>query len=165
LIKVNLEGFYMFKHTITVLFLFALSVSANAHQDAVDNGLVSYDSPYSVEETVKRFEKTAQSKGLTLLATVNHQQNAQNAGLTLAPSVVIIFGNPKAGTPLMQCAPSVAVDLPQKVLISEASNSKVSLYFNDPLYLKKRHNIKGCNKELEKIANVLDTLAKETVSK
>lgn len=134
-------------------------------KDTTDNshanrGLLTLKSVHSVKETADRFEKLAKNKGLTVFSRIDHQKNAQNAGLALAPTEVIIFGNPKAGTPLMQCAPSVAIDLPQKVLIYKDAEQRVWLSYNDPSYLKARHDIKGCDQVLDKIAALLSQLSK-----
>jgi len=132
---------------------------------AASDGLVTYESPYSVKETADRFERIAKSKGLTLFARIDHQKNASGAGLELRPTEVIILGNPKVGTPLMQCAQEVAIDLPQKVLISQDSKHKVWLSYNSPDYLKLRHNIKGCDAVINKISSVLRKLSDATVAK
>ena len=132
---------------------------------AAFDGMVKYESYHSVKETADRFENIAKSKGLTLFARVDHRSNASSVGLELRPTEVIIFGNPKVGTPLMQCAQEVAIDLPQKVLISEDSDNKVWLSYNNPNYLMKRHNIQGCDEVIKKIASVLDKLSKAAVAK
>ncbi|NOH95228.1 DUF302 domain-containing protein [Vibrio sp. 99-70-13A1] len=129
------------------------------------NGLVKYESNYSVKETADRFEELAKSKGLTLFARVDHQKNAQSVDLELRPTEVIIFGNPKVGTPLMQCAQNVAIDLPQKVLVSQDVNNKVWLSYNNPSYLMKRHDIEGCDAVINNISGVLSGLAKASVAK
>lgn len=100
-----------------------------------------------------------------MFARIDHQQNAAGVNLKLRPTEVIIFGNPKIGTPLMQCAQSVAIDLPQKVLISEDSQNKVWLSYNNPEYIKVRHHIQGCDKVISKISTVLSKLITAAVSK
>ena len=129
------------------------------------DGLVKYESHYSVKETADRFESIAKSKGLTLFVRIDHQANASGVGLELRPTEVIIFGNPKVGTPLMQCAQEVAIDLPQKVMVSEDANNKVWLSYNNPNYLMKRHEIKGCDEVINKISDVLSKLSKAAVAK
>jgi len=129
------------------------------------DGLVKYESHYSVKETADRFESIAKSKGLTLFVRIDHQENASGVGLELRPTEVIIFGNPKVGTPLMQCAQEVAIDLPQKVMVSEDANNKVWLSYNNPNYLMKRHEIKGCDEVINKISDVLSKLSKAAVAK
>jgi uncharacterized protein (DUF302 family) len=150
----------MNKSLLLGIVLFSTSFSV-----AASDGLVKYESHYSVKETADRFENIAKSKGLTLFARVDHQKNASNVGLELRPTEVIIFGNPNVGTPLMQCAQEVAIDLPQKVLISEDSDKKVWLSYNNPNYLMKRHDIKGCDEVINKISGVLSNLSKAVIAK
>lgn len=146
--------------SLGVAITLLLSSSVNA-----DEGIVQYESNYSVKETADRFENIAQSKGLTVFARIDHQKNANSVNLELRPTEVIIFGNPKVGTPLMQCTQNVAIDLPQKVMISEDANHAVWLSYNNPDYLMKRHDIKGCDAVIEKISGVLGQLSTATVSK
>jgi uncharacterized protein (DUF302 family) len=141
-----------------VLFCSSLSVMAS-------DGLVKYESHYSVKETADRFERIAKSKGLTLFARIDHRKNASGVSLQLRPTEVIIFGNPKVGTPLMMCAQDVAIDLPQKVMVSEDANNRVWLTYNNPSYLMTRHKIKGCDEVIKKIAQVLSKLSKAAVAK
>lgn len=127
--------------------------------------LVKYESQYSVNETADRFENIAKSKGLTVFARIDHQKNASSVDLDLRPTQVIIFGNPKVGTPLMQCEQSVAIDLPQKVLVSEDEQQKVWITYNNPEYLKERHQIAGCDQVINKVSGVLSNLSKATIAK
>ena len=147
---------------IISLGIIALSASFSV---AASDGLVKYESNYSVRETADRFEDIAKSKGLTLFARVDHQKNAASVNLELRPTEVIIFGNPKVGTPLMQCAQDVAIDLPQKVMVSEDDNKKVWLTYNNPTYLMERHQIQGCDEVIKKISGVLSKLSEATVTK
>ena len=147
---------------IISLGIIALSASFSV---AASDGLVKYESNYSVKETADRFEDIAKSKGLTLFARVDHQKNAASVNLELRPTEVIIFGNPKVGTPLMQCAQDVAIDLPQKVMVSEDDNKKVWLTYNNPTYLMERHQIQGCDEAIKKISGVLSKLSEATVAK
>lgn len=141
------------------------AVKNSANSIATDNGLVSLQSNHSVKQTADRFESMAKSQGLTLFSRIDHQKNALGAGLNLRPTEVIIFGNPKAGTPLMNCAQSVAIDLPQKVLVSEDVAGKVHLTYNQPEYLKTRHNIVGCDKVINNISMLLSSLATAATAK
>ncbi|PML43578.1 hypothetical protein BCT35_16935 [Vibrio lentus] len=147
---------------IISLGIIALSASFSV---AASDGLVKYESNYSVKETADRFENIAKSKGLTLFARVDHQKNAASVNLELRPTEVIIFGNPKVGTPLMQCAQDVAIDLPQKVMVSEDDNKKVWLTYNNPTYLMERHQIQGCDEVIKKISGVLSKLSEASVAK
>jgi uncharacterized protein (DUF302 family) len=106
-----------------------------------DNGIVDRLSPHSVEETVERLKTLLQAKGITLFALVDHSGEAQKVGLPMRPTKLLIFGNPQAGTPLMLAAPSVAIDLPLKILVWEDEEGKVWLSYNSPEYLRERHGL------------------------
>ena len=131
----------------------------------VKKGLVTLQSNHSVKDTADKLVSIIESKGMKVFARVDHQKNAQGVDLTLRPTQVIMFGNPKAGTPLMNCEQSVAIDLPQKILISEDTDKKVWLSYNHPQYLKTRHNIKGCDTEIANIAKALNSVSKAAVAK
>jgi uncharacterized protein (DUF302 family) len=108
---------------------------------AKENGLVQVASKYSVEETLRRLEAAFASKGLRVFAVVDHSGEADKVGLEMRPSKVVIFGSPKAGTPLMVAAPSLAIDLPLKALVAEDAGGKASVTYNSPEYLKERHGV------------------------
>jgi len=144
-------------------FAFFLLV-ASSHASALES-LISIESKYSAKETADRFESIIQSKGLTLFARIDHQKNASGVNLDLRATEVIIFGNPKIGTLLMQCAQNSAIDLPQKVLISEDSQKRVWLSYNNPEYIKVRHNIQGCDQVINKVSGVLNKLSIEATTK
>ena len=128
-------------------------------------GLVTLQSNHSVKDTADKLVSIIENKGMKVFARVDHQKNAQGVDLTLRPTQVIMFGNPTAGTPLMNCEQSVAIDLPQKILISEDADKKVWLSYNNPEYLKTRHNIKGCDTEIANIAKALNSVSKAAVAK
>lgn len=126
------------------------------------DGLIRVRSNYSVEETVKRFQSIAKERGLNIFGTVNHQAGAESAGLELRLTQVIIFGNPRVGTPLMQCNQTTGIDLPQKALIWEDEQGQVWLAYNSPKYLSARHQLKGCADEaLSRVSNALKMLAQQ----
>lgn len=106
-----------------------------------DNGLVHVRSPYSVPETLKRLESALQARNLTVFARIDHGREAENIGLKMPPTQLIIFGSPKAGTPLMVASPTLAIDLPLKALAWEDADGKVWLSYNSADYLKRRHEI------------------------
>jgi uncharacterized protein (DUF302 family) len=106
-----------------------------------ENGLVQVASHYSVEETVRRLEAAFATKGLQVFAVVDHSGEAEKSGLRMRPMKVVIFGSPKAGTPLMVAAPSLAIDLPLKALVAEDAAGKVWVTYNNPEYLKDRHGV------------------------
>jgi uncharacterized protein (DUF302 family) len=120
------------------------------------DGVVVKKSNHSVGETIDRLEAILTGKGLTVFARIDHQAGADKAGLDLRPTTLLIFGNPKLGTPLMQSAPTAAIDLPQKALAYEDAAGDVYLLYNDPAYLAARHGIAGRDAVLNKIAGALD---------
>jgi len=105
------------------------------------NGLISLSSRHSVDETVQRLGRLLSEKGVALFALVDHSGAAAKAGLQMHNTKLLIFGNPKAGTPLMQAVPTVAIDLPLKALVWQDADGKVWLTYNDPAYLASRHNV------------------------
>lgn len=123
-------------------------------------GLVTVKSPHSVAMTLDKLSMVLESKGMKIFARIDHAQGAASADLELRPTEVLMFGNPKVGTPLMVCAQSVAIDLPQKMLAWEDADGQVHLGYNDPMHLKARHGIEGCDGVLEKIAGALGNFAK-----
>ena len=148
------------------LTLLALLVGMNGAAfgaSASADGLVSTQSPYSVAETVERFEKRAQDKGLKIFAVVEHAQGAAEVDMTLRPTTVVIFGNPKGGTPFMQCAQTVGIDLPLKALVWEDAAGQTWMGYNDPAYIAKRHGVPDC-KPVQPISKALAGLTQATVA-
>jgi len=107
-----------------------------------------------------KLEAIVTEKGMKVMARVDHGANAAKAELELRPTQLLIFGNPKVGTPLMLCSQSIAVDLPQKMLVWQAEDGKVYLGYNDPAYLKGRHATEGCDEVFAKVAGALGNFAK-----
>jgi uncharacterized protein (DUF302 family) len=105
------------------------------------DGLVSVRSAHDVVETARRFRDVAEKAGLTIFSDIDHGQNAVAAGLVLKPTRLLIFGNPRGGTPLMQANRTAAIDLPFKALVWEDDNGTTWLTYNDPRWLAGRHNI------------------------
>ena len=105
------------------------------------NGIIDVESHHSVDETVERLRGILAAKAVTLFALVDHSGEAAKAGLTMRPTKLLIFGSPKAGTPLMLAAPSAAIDLPLKILVAEDAEGKVWLSYNAPEYLQTRHGL------------------------
>lgn len=124
------------------------------------DGMIVVKSPHSVTATADRLEATLSQNGMKIMNRIDHAAGAKAAGLELRPTEVVIFGNPKAGTPLMQCAQTVAVDLPQKALIWEDEDGQVWLGYNDPQYLRVRHAIESCDAVLAKTADALGRFAR-----
>lgn len=108
-----------------------------------DNGIITKPSTYSVQETADRFESLITSKGIKVFARIDQKREAQSAGLDMPETILIIFGDPKTGTPLMVKHPSIAMDLPLKVLISEGSDGKTLVSYNSPRYLMERHDLES----------------------
>jgi uncharacterized protein (DUF302 family) len=106
-----------------------------------ENGMVHLRSSYSVPETLRRLEQLVRGRGMTILARIDHSGDAARVGLKMRPTELLIFGNPKGGTPLMVAAPTVALDLPLKALVWEEAEGKVWLSFNSPEYLQQRHQV------------------------
>lgn len=106
-----------------------------------NRGIAEIPSRHSVEETVERLKKTLQSKGITLFALIDHSGEAQKVGMQMPPTKLLIFGNPKAGTPLMLAAPTTAIDLPLKILVREDGAGKVWVWYNTAEYLQERHGL------------------------
>ena len=104
-------------------------------------GIVQTPSSHSVDETVEKLKTILKSKGVTLFALFDHSGEAEKVGLKMPPTKLLIFGNPKGGTPLMLAAPSAAIDLPLKILVAEDSQGKVWISYNSPDYLKERHGL------------------------
>ncbi len=109
--------------------------------DGPENGIVTLASEHSVEETVSRLEKLLEAKSVKVFAVVDHSGEAEKAGLTMPNTKLVIFGNPKGGTPVMLAAPTIAIDLPLKILIREDAGGKVWVSYNDPEFLRKRHGL------------------------
>jgi uncharacterized protein (DUF302 family) len=107
----------------------------------MDQGIIAIPSQHSVDDTVERLQQILREKGVTLFALVDHSGEAKKAGMKMPPTRLVIFGSPKAGTPLMLHSPSVAIDLPLKVLVAEDEQGKVWISYNSPKYLKERHNL------------------------
>jgi len=140
---------------LTLMSLFLLVSIAYA-----DNGLISIKSPYHVKKTADSLENVLNEKGMTVFIRINHAEGARKVGKNLRPTELVIFGNPKVGTPLMQCGQSVAIDLPQKALIWEDEAGQVWLTYNDPYYLANRHSLAGCDEVIKKIEKALGNFAK-----
>ncbi len=142
-----------------VVFGLSLTLMMNTAAYA-QSSLTTIKSAYDVSTTAERFEKALQKKGMTIFARINHAEGAAKVGIKLRPTEVVIFGNPKVGSLLMICSQSVAIDLPQKALISEDENNQVWLTYNEPTYLAKRHDITGCDETIEKIDKALASFAR-----
>ena len=121
-----------------------------------DRGIIDRPSGHSLEETVARLKDILQAGGVTLFALIDHDGEAAKVGMTMPPTKLLIFGNPKAGTPLMIASPSLAIDLPLKILVREDHTGQVWISYNSSRYLQERHNIP---EDLLKNIAVVETFA------
>ena len=138
---------------ISMILIFAMQTMAA-------DGMINVQSDFNVKETTDRLESILNEKGMTIFNRLKHSESAGKVGIELRETELIIFGNPKVGSPLMKCQQSVAIDLPQKALIWEDHESKVWISYNDPTYLVKRHGISGCGEVLSKIKKALSGITK-----
>lgn len=127
---------------------------------ALADGMVNVQSKHDVVTTADKLEAVLKSKGMTVFNRIDHSAGAASVGHELRPTQLLIFGNPKVGSPLMKCAQSVAIDLPQKALIWEDEKGTVWLSYNDPAYLEDRHVIEGCDEVLKKVSGALAKFSK-----
>lgn len=128
---------------LTALTTVVLTLAATAATAAAD-GLVALKSPYPAKETMNRLEDNAKQRGLTVFARIDHAAGATRVGKALRPTEVLIFGNPQGGTPLMECAQTMGLDLPLKALVWEDAQGQVWLGYNDPAWLVRRHGAAEC---------------------
>ena len=133
--------------------LLILAVSAITALAA--DGIINVKSSLSAQETAARLGSILTQKGMTIFNRIPHSAIAAPVGVNLRNTELVIFGNPRVGSPLMKCKQSVAIDLPQKALIWEDETGQVWISYNDPKYLKKRHSIKGCEEVIAKIEKAL----------
>jgi uncharacterized protein (DUF302 family) len=140
-----IDMFAWFASWIRVKHIHAFSRGRGSNEvrtvPVTQHGIIDRPSSHSVDQTVERFEQLLQSKGITLFAAIDHSGAAAKVRMTMRPTKLLIFGSPKAGTPLMLAAPSIAIDLPLKVLVWEDGQGKVWVSYNDPDYLKERHGV------------------------
>ncbi|MGD9693839.1 MAG: DUF302 domain-containing protein [Lautropia sp.] len=128
-------------------------------------GLTTVQSPYSVKETIDRFETAAKSRGINIFLRLDHAESAKKIGKTLRPTELLVFGNPQGGTPLMECAQSAGIDLPLKALAWQDAAGKVWLAYNDPKYLALRHGADNCGPVVENLSKALGGLTHEAIQK
>ena len=124
-------------------------------------GVITRSSPYSVPETLDRLEALLRAKNISVFVRVDHSGEAEKAGLSMPPTQLLIFGNPKGGTPLMLASPLVAIDLPLKLLVAEDANGKCTISYNSPQYLQMRHSLS--NDLIQNIA-IIEALATEAAA-
>lgn len=153
----SLRCIYKHQKTLTLMFIGVLLIARPAWSH---NGMVHLESANDFNSTVSKLTTALEAKGMTIFASIPHSEGAKSVGVDINPSTLIIFGNPKVGAPLMACTQMVGIDLPQKALITEDDAGKVTLTYNEPGYLKERHEIAGCDTVLEKVSKALAAFAK-----
>jgi uncharacterized protein (DUF302 family) len=127
----------------------------------VIEGLTSIESTFGPKETMDRLEAEIHQKGMNVFARIDHAAGAANVGLALAPTELIIFGNPRGGTPLMQSVQTVGIDLPLKVLVWQDASNKTWLSYNEPGWIAQRHGVAGAESTIDKMADLLSAIARE----
>ena len=131
--------------------------------DAAD-GLIAIKSPYSAELTMQRLEEQVTNRGLNIFARIDHAAGAAKVGSTLRPTMLLVFGHPKGGTPFMICEQTVAIDLPLKALVWEDASGQVWIGYNDPAFIAQRHGVAQCP-VIAKLQTTLDMIARATVAR
>lgn len=147
------------------VFVVALLVLSMAFPVMAAEGLINIESSFSVEETADRLVEILNKKGMTVFNRIKHSEAAGMVGVELRETELVLFGNPKVGSPLMKCQQSVAIDLPQKALIWQDSAATTWLSYNDPRYLEQRHDIAGCEDVISKIERALAGITKAATTK
>jgi len=150
----------MKKLSFAIMFILLLTTSIFS-----EDGIITKKSAFSVAETADRLEKVLNEGGMTVFTRINHSDGALKVKKELRPTIVIIFGNPKIGTPLMQSNQKIGLDLPQKALIWEDEKGLVWLSYNDPKYLEKRHGLEKQSKIFIKIENALKKFTDKATTK
>ena len=143
---------------MSIILIFAM-------QTVAADGMINIQSDFNVKETTARLENILNEKGMTIFNRIKHAESAGKVGIELRETELIIFGNPKVGSPLMKCQQSVAIDLPQKALVWEDHGSKAWISYNDPTYLEKRHGISGCGEVISKIKKALSGITKAAATR
>lgn len=149
---------------ICYLLLLILLSAMSSHSLATES-LISIKSDYGIAESAERFINTLNKKGFIVFAHIDHSKNAEKVNMLLKPTHVIIFGKPKVGSLLMQCSNTVAIDLPQKILLWQDENKQTWASYNNPYYLKQRHSMQKCDKVLAKIAKALKSITTTSLHK
>jgi uncharacterized protein (DUF302 family) len=124
-----------------------------------ENGLLSIRSQHSVDDTVNRLKQMLEAKTVRIFAVIDHSGEAEKIGLHMPNTKLLIFGSPKAGTPLMLAAPLIAIDLPLKILVWEDADARVWITYNDPDFLSNRHNLPAAMSQTLAVAGTLADMA------
>ena len=132
-----------FVSRIVTAAIFCITLAA-ASLASAQEGLVTLESPFDPDETMNRVENIVSGRGFSIFARIDHAAGAESVGQNLRPTMLLIFGNPQGGTPFMQCAQTIGIDLPVKFLVWEDVSGQVYLSYNDPAYLAGRHDVENC---------------------
>jgi uncharacterized protein (DUF302 family) len=127
------------------------------------DGLTTARSPYSERETMDRFEKAARNAGMNIFARIDHAAGAKKVGQALRPTEVLIFGNPKGGTPFIECSQTVGIDLPMKALVWTDESDQVWIGYNDPAWIGRRHGVESCP-AITKLSQVLAKIVEGAIA-
>lgn len=128
-------------------------------------GVITVRSDFDVTETADRLERVLKEKGMTVFNRIKHSDGARSVGIDLRDTELLVFGNPKVGSPLMKCQQTAALDLPQKALIWMDEKDVVFISYNDPKYIQTRHEVPGCEEVLMKIEKALSAFTKAAAAK
>jgi uncharacterized protein (DUF302 family) len=154
----SLKGNIMRRFLVLAVSLLAIAPTALAGEK-----LIVKQSPHTVSKTLDRLTAVLQDKGITIFARIDHAAGAKQAGMELGPTELLIFGNPKLGTPLMQANRRIGIDLPMKALAWKGGDGKVWLGYTDPDTLEDRHDIDGHDEIFKKMTGALDNLTNAAV--
>lgn len=156
---VDRKGEKMKKCILSVIFVCMSALPAIAA-----NGIISVRSAFDVAETTDRLERILEEKGMTVFNRIHHSEGARGVGIELRDTQLLIFGNPKVGSPLIKCQQTAALDLPQKALIWKDDKGVVSISYNDPAYIQIRHAVSGCEDVFEKIDKALSIFVEKAAA-
>lgn len=160
-LRLNLGLLFGLYVGLSFTLLFATPLFAGESSPMTPDGVVSVKSKFKVPHTVDRLKSIVTKKGMKVIAHVNHAKAAKSADIDLPPTELVIFGNPKIGSPMMECARSIAIDLPQKMLVWQDRAGQVWLSYNDPVYIANRHKLGDhCRDSLKKVAGALSKFSK-----
>ncbi len=146
----------LFLNSLLLLTITFASTLATAHSD----GMIRIKSNNNVSTTIDKLEHVLSKKGMTIFKRINHATGGKKVGIDIRPTELLIFGNPKIGTKLMQCTQTAALDLPQKALAYKDESGQVWLLYNDPNYMAARHHVKGCEEVIKKFSDALANFTK-----
>lgn len=141
-------------------YLAILSIGLFCSTTYAADGMVNVKSKFAVSHTADRFVGIVKKKGMKVMAHIKHDKGAKSVGIDIKPTELVIFGNPKIGAPMIACERSIAIDLPQKMLVWEDKDGQVWMSYNDPVYIADRHQLKDdCRGGLKKVAGALSKLS------